>query len=254
MAAGEPGGPASSPRSVTALVIAALVAVVVVATAFALTRGSGDDVAATSGAGDGAAGPGPGGVPTPGAAGVPVSSAPGSAGEAPAPTPTPEGAVAPGVAPTSAPVVAGFDPVSAMPTPAVPPQVSLRGAEGIAGVSPVVVHVEAAPDDDIYAAEARVCRADAPIVYDADFRPTQTGGCALNPLAEGADAYVEVVGVSPYRSLDLTLRTGPGTDSFATQSGATASVTCDRTHPCHLVLKLQVRNTFVFTTHPLSYA
>ena len=53
---------------------------------------------------------------------------------------------------------------------------------------------------------------------------------------------------------DLSFRVGGGTDTFARQDGAAASITCDAAHPCQLSVKVQIPYGFGFRTFPLTFA
>jgi hypothetical protein len=125
------------------------------------------------------------------------------------------------------------------------------GSDGLATTS---VHITADAGSQVFGAEARLCPADASVTQDADFRPTQTGRCVLHPLRAGADDHLEVAGAAPYQEVDLTFRTGSGTDTYLTQDGTSVTVTCDAAHPCSLVLKVQVPNTYGFAAYPIPFA
>ena len=82
--------------------------------------------------------------------------------------------------------------------------------------------------------------ASADIQNSADFSPTQGGNCTAHPLSAGTDGFVQV-GVDPPNLVgDLAFKIGVGSDTYDFDGDPNYTITCDATHPCNLVLKLQV--------------
>jgi hypothetical protein len=106
----------------------------------------------------------------------------------------------------------------------------------------------------IFGADARVCKPNAVIDFSADFNPTQTGNCVLNPLSAGTDAKTTVATAPPNLTAAFSFKVGVGTDNYQTQGGDNGSITCGPANPCKLVVKLQVPGTVAFASFPLTYA
>jgi hypothetical protein len=172
-----------------------------------------------------------------------------------------EGGASSGGSTTSTTAPAGQDPNEALATglPSTPTDLPVEvtvtsGAVDAAGLFTASVHIVADAGSQIYGAEARICPSDVVVVHDADFRPTQTGLCVLHPLRAGADDHLEVAGAMPYQELDLSFRTGSGSDTYQTQAGDDVTIRCDADHPCSLTLKLQVPNAFGFQSYPIPFS
>jgi ABC-type phosphate transport system substrate-binding protein len=86
----------------------------------------------------------------------------------------------------------------------------------------VHVHVDAVPPGNPSAARSSACRpgSASPAVIDfaADFNPTQTGNCVLNPLSPGTDTITTVATAPPGQSADLNFVVGTGTDNYVDQT------------------------------------
>ena len=149
----------------------------------------------------------------------------------------------------------GDAPLGAMePLVDLPVKVVITPTEGLHNGQTVTVHVTPTGDTKLYGAEARLCSSVTPVANSADFAPTQGGLCTAEPLSPSSDSRLEVAGQAPYQSLDVAFRVGVGTDSFRRGDGTAVSITCDATHPCSLVVKVQVPNGFGFQNYPLTYA
>lgn len=151
----------------------------------------------------------------------------------------------------------GTTPATVRPRPPIPVTVTAGPTTDL--VDGDLVDIRVVPDagSQIYGVEARVCAGDASVGLQADFAPTQTGLCALQPLAPGADDYLNVPIAPPHQAAELSFRVGTGTDRFAISEslgGRQVEITCDRHHPCQLVLKLQVPNDVRFQAVPLTFA
>lgn len=139
------------------------------------------------------------------------------------------------------------------PAPPIPAQVNVTGNSGARDGTPVVVRVQADGGSKLYGIEARLCRAGATFVFDADFLPTATGNCIARPLSAGSDAKVEVPVPAPNQSGELTFRVGVGTDAFPDREGNVVNITCGPGNPCQVVVKVQYPNGFGFKTYPVTY-
>lgn len=151
------------------------------------------------------------------------------------------------------PLLAGAETAS----PAV--TVTASQTTGLVSGQTVSVHVDAVPpgnpsSSQIFGVQARVCKPGAAIDFAADFNPTQTGNCVLNPLAPGTDTITTVATAPPNQSADLNFVVGTGTDNYVDQSSNNVSITCNAFNPCKLVLKLQVPGATQFVSFPLTYA
>lgn len=138
-------------------------------------------------------------------------------------------------------------------TPGMPVEIDVSATKGLRNSSTVTVRGVPQPGSSLFGIEARLCRGDVAITNDIDFRPTMAGLCAVSPLSPGTDARVSEAAAPPYQSVDLTFRVGAGTTTFLTQTNDEAIVTCDDTHPCQLVLKLQYPGAFGFMGIPVTF-
>ncbi len=166
--------------------------------------------------------------------------------------------------PTTSSVVAGAPPSSAVgvgaptnqpfTTPGMPVAVRLPLSSGLRTGDVVTVRVDPIAGSQLFGVDARLCRGDAAVRFDGEFIPTQGGICTPTALSPNSDARITVEGRPPYGGLDVDFRVGTGSSSFKTQSGADATVTCDQSHPCQIVLKLQYPNGFGFQSVPLTFS
>jgi hypothetical protein len=163
---------------------------------------------------------------------------------------------APAVADTATPQ--GVTVGTVAPRPEIPVTVTVNSpTSGLASGDVIDVRVTPDAGSQIYGVEARVCAGGASIDLPADFVPTQIGLCALHALAPGANDHVSLQVPPPYAIAEFGFRVGTGTDEFATAAtlgGRPVSITCDRDHPCQLVLKLQVPDDVRFHSIPLTFA
>ncbi len=138
-------------------------------------------------------------------------------------------------------------------TPNMPVAVKLSGTSGLRSGDVVSVTATPANGSQAFGAEARLCRGDTAIAFDAQLYPTRAGLCIPAPFVEGTDSFVEVVNKPPYGPISMSFRVGTGSQTFVIQDGSKATVTCDATHPCQLVLKLQYPGGFGFQGVPLTF-
>jgi len=139
-------------------------------------------------------------------------------------------------------------------TSSVPVNVTASPTVGLNDGQAITVTVTAG-SSPIYGVEARQCSSTGSIDYTADFSPTVSGKCAATALGSaGADVFQSVTTVSPFSSASLTFKVGEGTSTFSLQSGGTATVQCDETHPCKLTLLLQVSGGTVFQSFPIGWS
>lgn len=145
-------------------------------------------------------------------------------------------------------------PAGPFTTPNMPVQVTVSNTEHIASGTPVTIHAGPADGSETYGVEARLCRGDVAVFNDGLFTPTMGGACAPAPMTPDSDGYLSVVGVPPYKGIDLTFRVGAGSQTFLTQYSGPATVTCDASHPCQIVLKLQYPKAFGFQGLPVTFS
>jgi hypothetical protein len=138
-------------------------------------------------------------------------------------------------------------------TPNMPMSVSVSTTEGL--VSGDVVSVKASPSNgsQAFGVEARLCRGDVAIAFDGQMFPTRAGLCLPKPFSQGTDSLVEVANQPPYGPVAVNFTVGTGSQTFTLQDGTQTTITCDSTHPCQLVLKLQYPNGFGFQGVPLTF-
>jgi hypothetical protein len=139
-------------------------------------------------------------------------------------------------------------------TPNMPVAVDVPNTKGLKSGDRVTVHAAPASGSQMFGVEARLCRGDAVIVSDGDFVPTRGGNCIVNPLAPGTDTKVLKAGEPPYSGVDVDFVVGIGSDTFLTQYDGQKTVTCDASHPCQIVLKLQYPNGFGFMGVPVTFS
>ncbi|MEJ5256039.1 MAG: hypothetical protein WHS89_11860 [Acidimicrobiales bacterium] len=176
----------------------------------------------------------------------------------PAGTPGDAGAL-PAVQPANQPVYAyqeadaGRRNTGTVPPPTLPVTVRMSSTDGLVDGQPVTIRVEAKEHSEMYGFEARICRADATFRGLYDFFPTVAGTCAAEPLSPNSDVYLRVQGEFPYQAAEGTIRVGMGSNTFTLEDDRRATVSCDREHPCKLVLMIQVPYGFGFQEFPISY-
>ncbi len=138
-------------------------------------------------------------------------------------------------------------------TPMMPMSVSVSKTSGLH--SGDVMSVTATPSNgsQAFGVEARLCRGDASIEFDGQMMPTRAGLCIPKPFSDGTDSFIEVLNKPPYGPIVVTFRVGTGSQTFGLQDGTQSTITCDATHPCQLVLKMQYPNGFGFQGVPLAF-
>ncbi|CAB5078108.1 unannotated protein [freshwater metagenome] len=145
------------------------------------------------------------------------------------------------------------EPTGPYTTPMMPMSVSVSKTSGLH--SGDVVSVTATPSNgsQAFGVEARLCRGDASIQFDGQMLPTRAGLCISKPFSDGTDSFIEVLNKPPYGPIVVTFRVGTGSQTFGLQDGTQSTITCDATHPCQLVLKMQYPNGFGFQGFPLVF-
>lgn len=138
-------------------------------------------------------------------------------------------------------------------TPNMPLNVSVSNTKNLRNGDAVSIHVTPKGDSQIFGFEAFLCSGGTTYAVDADVRPTKTGKCAVQPLSTVSQRYLLVQAQPPYKEADGTFIVGTGSNTFRTDDGRTTSVTCDSSHPCTLVLKLQYPDAFGFQPIPLTF-
>lgn len=156
-----------------------------------------------------------------------------------------------GVAPTTSTTLAAG---GSFVTPAMPVSLNVPPTSGLADGATVTIPVSPNQGSQLFGVDARLCRGGVSIRFDGEFIPTQGGNCTPAPLSAVSDSRVIVEGRPPFGPLDVTFRVGTGSNTFKVQSGGTATVTCDRTHPCQIVMKLQYPGGFGFWSVPVTFS
>ena len=128
---------------------------------------------------------------------------------------------------------------------------------GLVDGQTVAIRVDRVGTNNISAIEVRLCRSSSNVSFDSDFNPSQGGRCINAPLSASSDATVSAdgqVGASPTFAT-ANFRVGTGTNTFTRQNGQTATITCDATSPCDLVIKVMTpANANQFKSFPITYA
>ncbi len=155
--------------------------------------------------------------------------------------------------PTTTPPTTGPKVKAPPTTAAMPLNVQVSPASGLGNGSDVTIRVAPTSGSKIFGFEARLCKAGVDYVNEADFDPTITGKCASKPLSPSSEEYKEVPAKPPFSALDATFKVGVGSDTFKTEQGAPATVTCGPGSPCVLVLKLQFPDGFAFRSYPVNF-
>ena len=162
------------------------------------------------------------------------------------PTPTTTVATTPAAA-------AKEQPAGPYTTPDMPMSVKVTETTGLRSGDVIAVTASPSNGSQAFGVEARLCRGDVAIAFDGQLFPTRAGLCIPTPFAEGTDSFVEVVNKPPFGPISLAFRVGTGSQTFKVQDGSSATVTCDASHPCQLVLKLQYPGGFGFQGVPLTF-
>lgn len=148
---------------------------------------------------------------------------------------------------------AATQPTGPFTTPNMPLSVAVGSTTALKSGDTVSVTVSPKDGAQAYGAEARLCRGDALVQFDGDLFPTRAGLCIPKPFTEGTNEYLEVRNLPPYGPLTVRFKVGTGSQTFKLQDGSQSTITCDATHPCQLVLKLQYPNGFGFQGVPLTF-
>jgi hypothetical protein len=130
-------------------------------------------------------------------------------------------------------------------TPNPPVKITATTTSPVAPGTVVTISVDAqappnATASAVYGIEARLCKANVPILNSADFAPTQGGNCIAHPLSAGTDSLTSVGIAPPYKTGTLTYKLGAGTDHYTMGDGTAVTITCNKATPCQLVAKVQV--------------
>ena len=141
-----------------------------------------------------------------------------------------------------------------VPPPVLPVRVSMSSTTNLRDGDPVNIRVEALEGSQIFAFDARICRADAVVRNDFDFIPVFNPQCTDIGVSPNSDGVIRVLADASYQVAEGSIRVGVGTATFETDAGELASLTCGPSNPCKLVLKLQVPYGFGFQEFPLGFA
>jgi hypothetical protein len=149
----------------------------------------------------------------------------------------------------------GIEGTGTLPPPELPVTVRMSSTSDLVDGQPISISItpkEGFPSE-VYGFEARFCKADATFRGLYDFFPTVASKCINAPVSSNSDAYLEVRGSQPYQLAEGTIRAGIGSDAFTTEDDKGVQITCDQSHPCKLVLMIQVPYGFGFQEFPLTY-
>ncbi len=109
----------------------------------------------------------------------------------------------------------------------------------------------------IYEVKANICKPDSSISFDADFWPTQTGKCLLDPLSTGTSDEVVVVPAPEHQTnVGLAYKAGVGTQTYAYGPNAVdTTITCNPANPCQLVVRISSDDAtpIRFASFPVTY-
>ncbi|MGZ4730225.1 MAG: hypothetical protein ACXWB2_21125, partial [Acidimicrobiales bacterium] len=130
-------------------------------------------------------------------------------------------------------------------TPNPPVKITATNTNLVAPGTVVTISVDAqsppnATASSVYGIEARLCKANVPILNSADFAPTRGGNCIAHPLSAGTDAWTSIGIAPPYKTGTLTYKLGEGTDRYTMGDGTPVTITCNKATACQLVVKVQV--------------
>jgi hypothetical protein len=145
-------------------------------------------------------------------------------------------------------------PTTTAPSTPIPLDVTASSGLNMHDGQVMTVTVVAKPGSAFYGLDARLCAGTAAIENFYDFSPDPAGNCILHPLSKDSDAHLELPVAPPYKTGTLHFRVGVGTSQFKTENLTNASITCDPTHPCQLVVRLQYPNGFGFKAFRITYA
>lgn len=137
------------------------------------------------------------------------------------------------------------------------PAFTNQTTNGLVDGQTVAIRVDKVGTNNISAIEVRLCRSGANVSFDSDFNPSQGGRCINAPLSASSDATVSAdgqPGASPTFAT-ANFRVGTGTNSFTRQNGQTATINCNATSPCDLVVKVMTpANANQYAAFPVTYA
>ncbi|MEZ5145258.1 MAG: hypothetical protein R2726_22510 [Acidimicrobiales bacterium] len=140
------------------------------------------------------------------------------------------------------------------PSP-VPVTATATPLTGLTDGQSVAIHVDADLGNAVYSVSTRLCKASAPIDFDADFAPTLTGKCIATPFPGSVgQASATVNTAPPNASADISFKVGIGTETFTLQDTSQATVTCGPADPCKIAVKVQVVGATKYFSFPFTYA
>jgi len=141
--------------------------------------------------------------------------------------------------------------------------VSGNSISGLKAGSVITINVDASAaanggvGSSIFGFDARICKPGSDLQFSADFNPTQTGNCALNPLAVGAHSIRTIATAPPNLVATQTFTVAPGADSFLDGGGNTINITCTaatNAAPCGLWLRMAVPGQSAFKHFDITFA
>jgi len=115
--------------------------------------------------------------------------------------------------------------------------------------SDVTIHAEAQPGTSIYSVTGHLC---LPGEHTGDFFFGFLGpACTDKPVGQSDVEKITVLGGDS--SADLTFKVGTGTTNWMNDRGYPYTITCDDTHPCDLVIRVEITNSTVYFRAPLCF-
>ncbi|MEI8001787.1 MAG: class E sortase [Actinomycetes bacterium] len=136
--------------------------------------------------------------------------------------------------------------------------VSATPTTGLLDGDTVTVNIKANPDVTVYRISVRECRLGSTYAVEADVS-ARAGNCPLSPVSSSGDLVAGKTAanglISTARSADgadVTYRVGTGTTNWDTPSGS-ATLTCDITTQCGLVVLLEIGPDVLFHVFALTF-
>jgi hypothetical protein len=127
--------------------------------------------------------------------------------------------------------------------------VTVTPASNVSDGQTVSIHADAATGTVIYSITAHTC---IPGKVTGDHSFGFTGQyCPNVPIGSGE--VEKLASFSGATSADMQYRVGSGTASWYNEGGFPYAITCDDTHPCDLVLKVEITNGTQYVRVPLCY-
>jgi len=131
--------------------------------------------------------------------------------------------------------------------------VTVTPTDNLADLQSVSVHVAANPGQSVYSISARMCTSTAVVVLPSQFIPSK-GNCAPDPMSPGASFYQQATAAGDFLTADLAFKVGIGTQTWKKFDNTDVTLTCDNTHPCQLIVGIEVGGGTEFFQAPVTFA